>query len=117
MPGVDLIAQRGFGDPHNSYAWGMAWFHGQLYVGTGRYVSCVEDATTDYYFPVAHAYTPYKAPSLHCPRDRWKTGSAGRDLAVHAGDAPLEARVSLAHRAEPARARQVGSPATSPSAA
>jgi hypothetical protein len=71
VTGVDIIAQRGFGNVHNSYAWGMAWFRGQLYVGTGRYVSCVEAATTDFYFPVAHAYTPYKAPSQHCPRDRW----------------------------------------------
>ena len=28
------IAAGGFGDRHNSYAWSMAWYRGQLYVGT-----------------------------------------------------------------------------------
>jgi hypothetical protein len=67
----DVIAQRGFGNVHNSYAWGMAWFRGKLYVGTGRYVSCVEAAITDFYLPGARAYRPYKPPSQHCPRSRW----------------------------------------------
>jgi hypothetical protein len=71
VPGVDVIAQRGFGNTHNSYAWGMAWFKGALYVGTGRYVQCMEAATTDFYFPVAKTYKAYKAPSLHCPKNRW----------------------------------------------
>jgi len=30
------IAQNGFGDTHNNYAWSMAWFKGKLYVGTLR---------------------------------------------------------------------------------
>lgn len=71
VPGVDVIAQRGFGNQNNSYAWGMAWFRGSLYVGTGRHVACMEAATTDFYFPVAKTYTFYKAPSQHCPRNRW----------------------------------------------
>jgi hypothetical protein len=31
-----LIAQNGFGDGNNAYAHSMAWFNGQLYVGTTR---------------------------------------------------------------------------------
>jgi len=30
------IAANGFGDPHNSYAYGYAWFRDHLYVGTNR---------------------------------------------------------------------------------
>jgi hypothetical protein len=30
------MASAGFGDPHNSHAWSMAWFQGCLYVGTSR---------------------------------------------------------------------------------
>src|SRR5579871_4325762 len=35
-PGVSILAQNGFGDRNNSWSWSMAWFHGKLYVGTGR---------------------------------------------------------------------------------
>ncbi len=30
------IAEGGFGDPMNNYAWSMTYFNGDLYVGTGR---------------------------------------------------------------------------------
>lgn len=36
------IAANGFGDPHNSYAWSMAWFKGKLYVGTIRDTICLQ---------------------------------------------------------------------------
>src|ERR671938_897318 len=44
-----LIADHGFGDERNSYAWSMAWFKGRLYVGTARSEFCVEAATVDFY--------------------------------------------------------------------
>jgi hypothetical protein len=64
--GVNVIAQRGFGDPHNSYSWSMAWFRGKLYVGTARQEVCVEDLTVDYYLPVADVYKTNPLPSTHC---------------------------------------------------
>jgi hypothetical protein len=30
------VAEGGFGDPMNNYPWSMAYFNGDLYVGTGR---------------------------------------------------------------------------------
>src|SRR6266487_2760280 len=48
-PGVDLLAQRGFGDPRNVYAWSMAWFRGKLYVGIARQEVCVENIIVDFY--------------------------------------------------------------------
>jgi hypothetical protein len=71
-PGVaDLLAQRGFGDPGNSYAWSMAWFRGRLYVGTARQVACVEKATIDRYFPRLARYKTNPYPGVRCPRDRY----------------------------------------------
>jgi len=34
----ERIAEEGFGDPMNNYPWAMAYFNGDLYVGTGRNV-------------------------------------------------------------------------------
>ncbi|HEX2035181.1 MAG TPA: hypothetical protein VHS99_13430, partial [Chloroflexota bacterium] len=44
-PAVALLARDGFGDPRNVYSWSMARFRGRIYVGTGRSVVCVENAT------------------------------------------------------------------------
>jgi hypothetical protein len=66
---VNVLAQWGFGDPQNEYAWGMTWFKGKLYVGTGRDVICVERETSDYYYPFAHRYQTNPEPSVHCPRN------------------------------------------------
>ncbi|PYT11445.1 MAG: hypothetical protein DMF51_15530 [Acidobacteria bacterium] len=45
------LADRGFGDQHNSYAHSMSWFRGQLYVGTTRnmfqLVHLAPDQSTD----------------------------------------------------------------------
>ena len=71
-PGLDtttVLAQFGFGEPSNSYAWGMAWFEGKLYVGTGRDVECVEKETTDFYYPFAHEYSTDPEPGVHCPKN------------------------------------------------
>lgn len=66
-PGVSIIAQNGFGDRNNSYSWSMAWFGGKLYVGTGRDEMCVEDETTEFYYPSSRAYTTNPAPNVRCP--------------------------------------------------
>jgi hypothetical protein len=41
QPGLTRVATNGFGDQANTEAWSMAWFNGQLYVGTGREVYCM----------------------------------------------------------------------------
>jgi hypothetical protein len=64
---VRAIAQNGFGDPRNSYAWSMAWFKGELYVGTARSAMCVENATIDFYVPSAGYYRRHPAPGVSCP--------------------------------------------------
>ena len=66
-PGTQAIARGGFGDPHNGYAWSMAWFKGRLYVGTARDPLCVELATMAFYFPAGGYYRPQPARDLRCP--------------------------------------------------
>lgn len=36
LPDFTRISEGGFGDPQNNYAWAVAEFNGDLYVGTGR---------------------------------------------------------------------------------
>jgi hypothetical protein len=45
----------------------MAWFKGQLYVGTARSAMCVEAATIAFYFPAAGYYRRQLAPGVPCP--------------------------------------------------
>src|SRR5687768_4110374 len=45
------VAPQGFGDRHNSVAWSMAWFKGNLYVGTGRATQCVQRAVLIFRHP------------------------------------------------------------------
>jgi hypothetical protein len=66
-----MLAQRGFGDRQNSYAWSMAWFKGKLYVGTGRNVMCVEAATAQFYFRFDTFYTTHPALNVRCPRNQY----------------------------------------------
>jgi hypothetical protein len=66
-PPPTLIAQDGFGDARNSYAWSMAWFKGALYVGTARSAMCVENATIAYYLPDAGFYNSEPLPGVSCP--------------------------------------------------
>jgi hypothetical protein len=68
---VSILAQRGFGDTRNSYSWGMAWFKGKLYVGTGRQVSCVEQATLAYYAPNLNNWSTNPSPDVKCPANKW----------------------------------------------
>ena len=69
VPGVSIIAQNGFGDHNNTFAWSMGWFKGKLYVGTGRDEACVELETESFFFPNSHAYTANPQPNVHCPAD------------------------------------------------
>jgi hypothetical protein len=68
---VSILAQHGFGDRQNSYAWAMAWFKGKLYVGTGRNVYCVENATFQFYFQFGSIYTANPAPNVYCARNQY----------------------------------------------
>jgi hypothetical protein len=66
---VRLIAQNGFGDPRNVYAWSMARFRGRIYVGTGRLIACVENITIDFYLRVSQRYITDPLPGATCPPD------------------------------------------------
>lgn len=44
---LNRIATNGLGDAANTFMWSMAWFNGQLYVGTGREVQCISVRTAD----------------------------------------------------------------------
>jgi hypothetical protein len=65
---VRRIADGGFGDRANSYAWSMAWFKGKLYVGTGRSQYCVERATLAFYLPSV-GYANGAGLGISCPAD------------------------------------------------
>jgi len=67
--GIGAIAQNGFGERDNSYAWSMGWFKHKLYVGTGRDVLCVEDETTQYYDKNLNYYLTDPQENVHCPAD------------------------------------------------
>ncbi len=67
--GTEVIAQNGFGDRDNSYAWSMGWLNGKLYVGTGRDVLCVENETVQHFLPLLSTYVGNPSPGVHCPRD------------------------------------------------
>jgi hypothetical protein len=61
------IAENGFGDSRNNYAWSMAFFKGALYVGTARSAMCVERATIAYYLPYGSWYSTHPARGVSCP--------------------------------------------------
>ena len=67
MPPMPAIAENGFGDSRNSYAWSMAWFKGALYVGTARSAMCVERATIAYYLPNGSFYNTSPVSGISCP--------------------------------------------------
>jgi len=68
-PEVRLIAESGFGDPRNVYAWSMARFRGRIYVGTGRLVACVENQTVDFFLRISDRYVTNPLPGATCPPD------------------------------------------------
>jgi hypothetical protein len=72
-PPYNVIASNGFNQPNNDYAWSMAWFNGQLYVGTARSEECVEQATEAFYYPqyFSLAYQTNPLPSTSCPANEY----------------------------------------------
>ena len=66
-----LIAKHGWGDRQNSYSWSMTWFKGKLYVGTARSEFCVENATSQFYFPVQNFYRATPFYGVQCAADQW----------------------------------------------
>lgn len=68
-PATSLIAQHGFGDDRNVYAWSMEWFEGRLYVGTAREEACVENITVDFFLRVSQRYLTRPLPGVRCPAD------------------------------------------------
>jgi pimeloyl-ACP methyl ester carboxylesterase len=66
QPGASMVATNGFGDIHNTWAWSMAWFKGNLYVGTGREVACVTAATAMLQTGITGLYPP---KNTNCPPD------------------------------------------------
>jgi|HubBroStandDraft_1064217.scaffolds.fasta_scaffold10668_2 hypothetical protein len=56
--GVTRVATGGFGDPHNTWSWSMAWFDNMLYVGTGRETACVTAATSAIQLATPSLYPP-----------------------------------------------------------
>jgi hypothetical protein len=78
-------APRGFGDRNNSWAQSMVWWHGALYVGTGRAAVCTslfaiwQFAAGVISREFADTFLPYPPPDpdLSCPPD-------GGDLSLQA---------------------------------
>ncbi|MBX7165580.1 MAG: hypothetical protein K1X74_04460 [Pirellulales bacterium] len=54
------IAANGFGDPHNSYAYGYAWYRDNLFVGTNRDI--LVQARKRFKFSVPTAMWPVEVP-------------------------------------------------------
>ncbi len=98
------IASRGFGDPHNSYAYGYAWYDDHVYIGTNRDVLVL--AKTRFRFQVPTSVWPVEVPAEQAPeeaggqiwrysheRDTWQCvyrslvvkGVEGRDVPLATG--------------------------------
>ncbi len=82
------INPPGFGDRQNSYAWSMAWFQGNLYVGTNRNFACVERATLAFYFPSRFPYVANPETCVTCIPNPYDLELRG-DLAVFAVQRPM----------------------------
>ena len=76
---IAKAALQGFGDRQNSLPWSMAWWpctsreicqpwQNKLYVGTGRSILCVQQATLQYFKPDERQYPPTD-PDVSCPPD------------------------------------------------
>ncbi len=79
------IAQDGFGDRHNSYAWSTRWWNGKLYVGTSRDTYCVQQATIVRFLPeLFFLYPPNTDIGFECtdsPQDLPLSGEISGDSA------------------------------------
>ncbi len=60
-----VAAPQGFGDRQNTKAWAMIWWKNNLYVGTDRAMTCVNDATAVYQ-KVPGAVYPDPDPDVSC---------------------------------------------------
>lgn len=58
QPGVTQVNTGGFGDVHNTWAWSMAWFKNNLYVGVGREPYCITSATSAIQLQSPSLYPP-----------------------------------------------------------
>ena len=58
------IAPEGFGDRQNSWAWSMAWYNGNLLVGTARSEQCITDLSEHEVDP-SYPYPPAD-PDIQC---------------------------------------------------
>jgi hypothetical protein len=96
-PGVSVIAQNGFGDHNNSYAWSMDWFKGKLYVGTGRDELCVENQTVQFFFPHQRAYTTNPSPGVHCPKNPYNMSLRAEIWQYTPGGSKLGVSARAAH--------------------
>ncbi len=78
LAGWQQIANGGFGDDQNSWAWSQTWFNGNLYVGTGRNVDCItaDDAAVQsglpIYPPPGNTYCPTDPLHIATPAEIWK---------------------------------------------
>jgi len=61
------IAPEGFGDRQNSWAWSMAWYNGNLLVGTARSEQCITDLSEHLVDP-SEPYPPAD-PDIICAAD------------------------------------------------
>ena len=95
---VTQIAQNGFGDHTNDYAWSMAWFKGKLYVGTARNEECVERVTEQFYLPDQELLPRLGHDRCDVPRGQVRLGQRGANLAVVPGGRRLDDGVPIAGR-------------------
>jgi hypothetical protein len=76
------VADRGFGDPQNSYAFSMAWFAGGLHVGTVRNLLAMVSASPPA-DPARMDPWPVPAPDdvfeLDLRAQIWRTGGPGKE--------------------------------------
>lgn len=78
----EKIAADGFsehgGDAHNSWAWSMKWFKGDLYVGTGRESLCASLLTSD--VRTGTGIYPFAILSTLCPDYQTLISSFGAEI-------------------------------------
>lgn len=75
--GVDGLSEFG-GDTHNTWAWSMKWFKGDLYVGTARENLCTSLLTSD--VRTGTAVYPFSVLSTQCPDVPTLLGTLGAEI-------------------------------------
>jgi SAM-dependent methyltransferase len=86
-PAFDRIAINGFGDPENAYAHSMAYFRGQIFVGTTRNNLCLVRTN-----PKRDTMRPWP---VRCPEDIYDLDMAAQIWAYD----PVERTWQIVHRA------------------